>query len=332
MRERLTMTMKTTDWQKLAVSEPNDALAAKVANAKGANYNPNIQYNKPHFANQPPLLPENALTAINQQFYKQLVGKTVGRFTVIGYAKDDQLLSEDNQRWVVKCTCSHYEYRRTAELILIEPDHNNLDYMCQNCRHWEETKASYNEKPERHIDEEPDIKVVDDPQNDSDETESEQLDEDKDMSATEAVSMTVSILEEKREEINASIAELETEREELNNTIQYIQSKIQKTNGHDKEPGLLRLPAPTDTSPKRPVLKAKGSKNNGTRIIDYVVRAMSKTDVAMNAAQIHDIIKDDMSFPYIPKEKIGQALTSHGREVGLGKVGRGIYHLPAAKN
>ena len=137
------MTIKTTDWDKFATSSPNNADAARAV-APGTHYEPEIPYTQPHFSNPPDMLPTNVLDADNLNFHAKFVGKTRDRLTVMGYAKAQETINPADPRWVVRCVCSHYEYRRSSVLLSQDAD----GFMCQNCAHTESLKDRARSTPQ----------------------------------------------------------------------------------------------------------------------------------------------------------------------------------------
>lgn len=96
--------------------EPVDKLAAFVF-AKGVKYTNDVKITCPHWESPPPIRkpPENA---------PELIGKTFGRFTVVGLHKTM------SGSWVVRCSCGDYETRKARSIC----NPNNFGDRCTKCR------------------------------------------------------------------------------------------------------------------------------------------------------------------------------------------------------
>lgn len=64
------------------------------------------------------------IPAVCRHNLPDLVGRTIGRLTVVGLARDV------NSRWVVRCSCGAYEMRTTRAIR----NERNADDRCSECR------------------------------------------------------------------------------------------------------------------------------------------------------------------------------------------------------
>jgi hypothetical protein len=104
--------------KRLAALSPINALAARVTKP-GIHFKP---YSKPSCYDVRDVQPQ--LKTWAESTGSDLTGRKFGRFTVVGYS------AEKSGRWVVKCQCGNYEFRRSRS---VTNPANDLD-MCQDCR------------------------------------------------------------------------------------------------------------------------------------------------------------------------------------------------------
>lgn len=113
---------------KILTSVPINKTAAIVV-SKGENYIPNkkitnIDSDFPIPTKKVPIQAEN------------MIGRTQGRLTVIGFAKDF------NGRWVVRCLCGRYTVRSKKALM----NQSNTHDCCEHCRHFNFLKKEHTRK------------------------------------------------------------------------------------------------------------------------------------------------------------------------------------------
>ena len=106
------------DYERLAIAVPADRTAAQVT-GKGFEYEPDV---KVLTADQDMPIPTKPLPrTLNQD----LTGMRIGRFTVIGLARDIKA------RWVVRCDCGIYSLRLAKSI----KNKDNIQDRCGLCRH-----------------------------------------------------------------------------------------------------------------------------------------------------------------------------------------------------
>lgn len=105
--------MRTTDWDALAASAPINADAARA-----------VVYG---YGTEEPTLLEHAKQQlpVNANFVN-LIGLKKGWLQVIAYAGSNRNIG--SARWIVRCICGRYEFRRTRAL---RPDVTND--RCADC-------------------------------------------------------------------------------------------------------------------------------------------------------------------------------------------------------
>lgn len=123
----------TDVFERIATSVPLSAEAARVT-SKGTAYVPDLRAPTHilHSAMPLPMLPpprcENA---------RHIVGRRVGRLTVIGYSASQN--PKKNASWVVRCACGNYETRKSKAIF----NPANTKDRCTACRHLESSKRRY---------------------------------------------------------------------------------------------------------------------------------------------------------------------------------------------
>lgn len=128
---------------RVITSVPQDATAARVT-SKGTHYAPAIKYGDvDHRDIRPPvILPEQMGNPQGTAFARTIIGKRMGRLTVIGLAAEQTgkaARGKGNKRWVVRCDCGAYEFRK-AKTITQDLD---TDKMCRDCHDLEWKKEQY---------------------------------------------------------------------------------------------------------------------------------------------------------------------------------------------
>lgn len=127
---------RATTFEKIAASTPRNATAASVT-SRGTHYEPVVDLaNHQHFDTPPattPILSESIGTC------GDLIGRRFGRFTVIGLAAEGPPNPKKKARWVVRCACGDYEYRKAKSIR----NPANSDDMCQKCRHVVDARRRY---------------------------------------------------------------------------------------------------------------------------------------------------------------------------------------------
>lgn len=104
--------------RKLAALSPINALAARVTRP-GTHFKPHHKPSEYDVRDvRPPIRPWAETTG------SDLTGAKFGRFTVVGYS------AEKSGRWVVRCQCGNYEFRRAKAIT----NANNDRDMCLDCR------------------------------------------------------------------------------------------------------------------------------------------------------------------------------------------------------
>lgn len=131
--------MKTTDLDRVFSSAPTNAPAARVT-GKGIHYEPNVSQGQRDTFDVPPKIVnlDNKSDAA-RSVASELIGLRRGRITVIGLAADHN--KKKRSRWVVRCDCGKYEYRKAKALRNSEG--NERGFMCTVCEHGEKQKWKY---------------------------------------------------------------------------------------------------------------------------------------------------------------------------------------------
>ncbi len=126
-------------------SVPANATAARVM-ARGEHWTPEkpLPIGLLHWENMPRMRPFRGEERHNY------TGKKFGRFTVIGILEATGGKNRGD-RWVVRCSCSHYEARSPQSIALrivgyAPEDGNPMWDRCWYCAQWEITKNRYGNK------------------------------------------------------------------------------------------------------------------------------------------------------------------------------------------
>jgi hypothetical protein len=123
------MKIRTTDWDAVLASAPNDATAATVtAKSTDAPLSVKLPDHIQHWESPPEMRPIPPL-------HKVQMGHKKGRFTVVGYWK----AVKDKKLYVCRCACGRYEPRREKSLLRTGHDE------CRECLklHWVQDHAKW---------------------------------------------------------------------------------------------------------------------------------------------------------------------------------------------
>lgn len=125
----------TTTFDRVLASRPVNKRAA-IVTSKGVDWQPNVNFN-PHGRRWD--APPNEL--LQRPPGEDLAGRTLGRFTVIGYL--GKLNPKKKAVWLCKCACGNYETRgRRAILAAASPKD-----ACEHCRYLERVKDGRGNSP-----------------------------------------------------------------------------------------------------------------------------------------------------------------------------------------
>lgn len=116
--------MKTTDWSAVVASAPINRSAARDM---AYSYAPDTGDPAPHLARVTRQVPSH------DPNFRDYTGFRKGRLICVGYAGTG---SDQKARWVVRCQCGRYEYRKTKAF---RPDCPND--RCQNCENLKRREA-----------------------------------------------------------------------------------------------------------------------------------------------------------------------------------------------
>jgi hypothetical protein len=144
--------MRTTKFDQIAASAPQDAVAARVTSS-GEHYEPVLDLeNRFHTDICPRLKRVDRMTPEQAVVAAELVGLVVGRLTVIGAMRANAVdLKSDGTRWVVRCSCGRYEIRRSKGLRRAIRKGTAASHCCVVCNHFEKAKQTYNELGPRPV-------------------------------------------------------------------------------------------------------------------------------------------------------------------------------------
>lgn len=126
--------------ERVITGTPLNVTAGKVMSI-GIHYTPDLSKSSHELhENQPPIrpIPEHSLHSC-----QDLPGKKVGRFTVIGLA--EEFNPKKNARWVVRCSCGRYEFRKAKALR----NPSNIDDCCSECKNLKMIQYRYRKKGSR---------------------------------------------------------------------------------------------------------------------------------------------------------------------------------------
>ena len=115
--------MRTTDFSRIYAGVPLNGTAASVTSNSRQHWEPKPNLGATeHWENPPPTLPlPRGAEAEN------LLGRTMGRFRVVGYLGKPN--PKKKARWLLKCACGHYEARSSAAI----KGNRSPDHCCKNC-------------------------------------------------------------------------------------------------------------------------------------------------------------------------------------------------------
>lgn len=136
---------------RVITSVPQDATAARVT-AKGTHYTPKIDYGcYEHRDIRPPMVaPEMMRRPEAAAFARSIIGKRIGRLTVLGMAAEQtgKAARGKAKRWVVRCDCGGYEFRKAKSIR----NGTGAD-MCRNCLDLEIKKHKYKKHGSKSVEE-----------------------------------------------------------------------------------------------------------------------------------------------------------------------------------
>ncbi len=134
--------------EQVIASVPQSATAARVV-SRGEHYEPAINYGDHRHSDTP--IATFALNEITNPQHlaraRQIIGVKFGRFTVIGYAREQN--PNKNARWVVRCSCGNYEIRKAKAIR----NRTNSEDRCQDCRHLAYIQRTYEQLGSRAVSE-----------------------------------------------------------------------------------------------------------------------------------------------------------------------------------
>lgn len=133
---------KTTDFDAIAASVPLNKTAGNVVARNGVHYEPEIKV-QPEYVRSEIALPVAPAPQWNpgaMATYSEYVGKTFGRWRVIGLSMEQN--PRKPARWVVRCGCGRYENRK-AKALRSAALH---DGCCIECEHLKRIKEQYRKK------------------------------------------------------------------------------------------------------------------------------------------------------------------------------------------
>ena len=130
--------MKTTDFDAVLSSAPNSATAAKVT-SKGTHYEPSFNASARDTLDMPPAMKHSSEFTHPDALatYNEMVGSRTGRLTVLGIATGNN--KKKNARWVVRCDCGKYEFRKARALRNPANSHDR----CTVCAHVRAKRLQY---------------------------------------------------------------------------------------------------------------------------------------------------------------------------------------------
>jgi len=124
----------STEIDKIIASAPIDSTASKVTSESKEQYSfTNKDLSRYHASVPPQLIPIPKHQERNKGF-ENLIGRTFGHFTVIGYLGKPN--PKKKTKWAVRCVCGKYEVRSTPS---IKNEKNSQD-RCLECKKWVKEK------------------------------------------------------------------------------------------------------------------------------------------------------------------------------------------------
>jgi hypothetical protein len=132
-------------FDEVLASAPQGAVAAKVT-GRGTHYEPDVNFACVEHFDAPP--PMTSVPKCPQ--FVDFTGARFGRLTVVGLGRPDG--NGKSGRWVVRCACGDFEYRRTAAIKrALEREH--CEARCKKCEHWEIVRKRYERLGGRAVEE-----------------------------------------------------------------------------------------------------------------------------------------------------------------------------------
>lgn len=120
---------------------------AGVVTARGTHYEPDLSGNGRRLCeNQPPVRSLSTLGVPERALVADLPGRRFGRLVVIGLSSEPR--SFGGARWVVRCTCGRFEFRRAKVIRTADPTD-----CCKECDHLRHIKAQYEKLGSRSVQE-----------------------------------------------------------------------------------------------------------------------------------------------------------------------------------
>lgn len=102
--------MSKDTFDAVLASVPNGATAGRVT-SKGTHYTPEIDFRTLNHWDAPP--PTKPLPDVLKD--RSLIGRRVGRLTVVGYL--GKFNPKKKALWLVRCVCGDYESRHSAAIV-----------------------------------------------------------------------------------------------------------------------------------------------------------------------------------------------------------------------
>ena len=110
-------------YDKIATSAPINRLAASTRDMSGETWEPETKSSNVRLIAPPEMKPVPPDSP-------NLTGKQFGRLKVIGMAA----AYKNPARWVVRCSCGSYEFRRTSALLTTDVEKQRR-FLCSHCDH-----------------------------------------------------------------------------------------------------------------------------------------------------------------------------------------------------
>lgn len=147
------MTAKTTNFDAVVASAPANATAAVVTAGSRTHYESSRKVVPEHVHTdiRPPLKDLRRLDRNARATAVALVGKRIGRLTVIGIREEPKRFTGGTKRkarWVVRCDCGRYEHRLAKALR--EPKLPDRA-MCSECLYQVDRRRFYAEDGPRPL-------------------------------------------------------------------------------------------------------------------------------------------------------------------------------------
>lgn len=114
--------MKTTEWDRVVSSAPQNAQAAVVRDGSGDQWQADWRnvFAAPPSMRKPP----------NDPCFTDLTGRRFGRLTVVGLSAR-KASKDKGSRWVCRCVCANYG------IFTIKALKRGKAFACQACEYWE---------------------------------------------------------------------------------------------------------------------------------------------------------------------------------------------------